>query len=73
MPSDRMHRILIVTGLLLLLPLLPACQRTMVEQTMLERHPSELDDFAFWDALAAVSEAEGGTSNVFTYAPPGER
>ena len=27
---------------------------------------------AFWDALAAVSEAEGGTSNVFTYAPPGE-
>tara|TARA_Y100000589_G_scaffold283521_2_gene281668 strand:+ start:6295 stop:6873 length:579 start_codon:yes stop_codon:yes gene_type:complete len=52
MPSDRMHRILIVTGILLLLPLVPACQRTMVEQTMLERHPSELDDFAFWDALA---------------------
>jgi len=36
-----------------LLAIGPGCQRSTVEQSMLQRHPSELDDFAFWDDLAS--------------------
>lgn len=54
MPSDRRTRFPIVPGLLaaLLLTAMAGCHRTTVEQSMLERHPSELDDFDFWDGLA---------------------
>ena len=54
MPSDRPLRFLLVPGLLTASMLLGAvgCTRTTVEQSMLQRHPSELDDFDFWDGLA---------------------
>jgi hypothetical protein len=32
--------------------LIAGCQRTIVDRTMLERHPSETDDFEFWDGVA---------------------
>ena len=52
MPSDPMLRSMLLLGVLAALLTLAGCNRTTVEQTMLERHPSELDDFDFWDGLA---------------------
>lgn len=53
MPSKRVHSTLpaIVTLVMLMMTCI-GCTRTTVEQTMLQRHPSELDDFDFWDSLA---------------------
>ena len=54
MPSERIHAMILLAACLTAIPL-AGCemvQRTRVETTILETHPGELDDFAFWDELA---------------------
>ncbi|MCH2148712.1 MAG: hypothetical protein MK095_04700 [Phycisphaerales bacterium] len=55
MPSERLATTLMLGALITTALQAGGCdllQRTTVDQTILQAHPGEIDDFDFWDALA---------------------